>query len=1010
MHRSVVLLLLFLLLPGVARGAWDPPGVDLSRPRLMFRAADLPAIQARAVVEPWRSVIEGMLQRSALADAVPLDDHAISAEMLKARAARNLAFLYAIDRTLVGGAVQPFASPAVRKATGDRVRDLLLSMFSRSRLALEAPLGGWDRDISTSEELLQWASAYDALLGAGYDLGDAKLVIEGRIADLASELYDNFVHPETASNRALDHQNNHRSKTAASLVVAAIAIAEYTPAAGSDPRGVRDPAAWLEWGLEQVDLVVRFVTVAGDGAYAEGPFYWRFASQNLIPFARAWDRLVGGADWPARGVSVPSLWRHPLFARTQRWMLDMTLPDGSMAPIDDGNPGRSYYFGALPPGLADAAAYRWRWAHSPTPYEADGNVDLGLDAIVAGDPSIVPAPPASSPTRFYVEGGEAIFRSDWSAEAIVAVALAEHDTASLFGRDRDGVGVVPQSHEHADPGSFQIHAFGERLALDPGYLSFPERALVNQPQHHSLILVDGRGPLDFLAASLFFWRADLRARPPTDGQATLSDTLDTGFLDAASATVRYGLVLPGPPTPALPLIQRRFLFPDHRYLALADSVTTRPGEGRSFTWLLHGNGGGSSNGSFERTITGGRWSRPAARLDAGFAFDKIAPVFTTDTAVHEDPGKLQRTHSVLRASVFGERVRAASILYPTRAGNAPAEIEGLALAGAAGLRLEDRDGDRRIAFAHRAVPGAPLLLPAILTGLRDAETDGNIALFDAHADGSLRLAWAEEATRLVYDGVTLLEGATRGRLGLALASGRAEGVAQNADAELLVRGLDFVPAAADGACTLRQSLAGPVVRLGRERRFVLRASGGNSAPAADPGPDSPASPGDSVLLDASASCDADADALVARWELVSAPSGSAWSLADAESFHPRLLTDRTGPYRLRLVVTDVHGAVSLPADLLVIAGRACSDGLDNDLDGFFDYPEDPGCKSPEWPIEDPRCSDDKDNDGDGLKDWPADPQCMGPYGLREDIVTCGLGFEIALVLPPLLWLRPRRWS
>jgi hypothetical protein len=60
----------------------------------------------------------------------------------------------------------------------------------------------------------------------------------------------------------------------------------------------------------------------------------------------------------------------------------------------------------------------------------------------------------------------------------------------------------------------------------------------------------------------------------------------------------------------------------------------------------------------------------------------------------------------------------------------------------------------------------------------------------------------------------------------------------------------------------------------------------------------------------------------------------------------------------------------------------CSNGKDDDGDGLIDFPDDPGCVSPQDDSEDsppsPQCADGRDNDNDGKIDFPADPGCFAP--------------------------------
>ncbi|NNL68234.1 MAG: hypothetical protein HKP30_18440 [Myxococcales bacterium] len=162
-------------------------------------------------------------------------------------------------------------------------------------------------------------------------------------------------------------------------------------------------------------------------------------------------------------------------------------------------------------------------------------------------------------------------------------------------------------------------------------------------------------------------------------------------------------------------------------------------------------------------------------------------------------------------------------------------------------------------------------------------------------------------------------------------------------------------------------------------------------------------------------------------------SGLAWS-AESGLLHlvgnqfgdARTLYDTIDPVSLTVGETIIidgfsaGGVAAPPADV-----PACRNGLDDDGDGEADFPDDVGCYEPDSAVEQPQCQDGVDNDGQPGTDFDggesilgvgngdpngADPQCVGkPFRNKEsNASSCGLGAELALLLPILLGARRRR--
>jgi hypothetical protein len=129
---------------------------------------------------------------------------------------------------------------------------------------------------------------------------------------------------------------------------------------------------------------------------------------------------------------------------------------------------------------------------------------------------------------------------------------------------------------------------------------------------------------------------------------------------------------------------------------------------------------------------------------------------------------------------------------------------------------------------------------------------------------------------------------------------------------------------------------------------------------------------------------------------ISALTGSASQIDGGSLNHPVMEKSLS---ILGSMVIDVVGR-QLDARMIGVAGNVldhfqivkgpvlpvCDDGIDQDADALFDYPNDPDCASASDDTEQPPppvCSNGLDDDGDTFIDYPADPGCASALSTNE---------------------------
>jgi hypothetical protein len=418
------------------------------------------------------------------------------------------------------------------------------------------------------------------------------------------------------------HLDNWHLRAYAGLGLAALALADHPGLSGSTP------AQWADRAYDLVTRTLDYQIEEVDGGYAEGPFYLRYAADVYLPYMWALKRLAG-----------IDLFALPKVQQVHQWSLNLRLPSGRRPNIDDGH--LDDFYGHYLAGLReDGGVYRWDWEGDEAGLYVREFSEM--DAIALYDDQVAAREPAWGPTVFMPGAGDAVFRSDWSGEATYLLLRGEHG----IPRSR-GLG-----HEHPDETSFVLYAGGEMLALDAGYIDFEFHQKVNQGRNHNVVLVDGQGPP----------LVTLLGQPVDGGEdAYIENHFASAWMDYAEVRAAYQGVA----------VRRRVMFPGKQYFLIADQL--EDDQAHTYEWRLHGNGGGTSGGTYRREGNLARWTRSGAELLA-YLPEQAGQTFSEVDTLHSFDYLQELTHTALRVQQQGKEVRFLAALYPRPAGRAEPEL------------------------------------------------------------------------------------------------------------------------------------------------------------------------------------------------------------------------------------------------------------------------------------------------------------------------------------------------
>jgi hypothetical protein len=698
-------------------GTWDPIGADLTYPRTLLKAAALDQVRASLSAPDRLAVYQGLW---ADAQGTPLADNtSATGRRLRATFAKNAAFLVLLNRQPDGGSLSPL-TPEQRDALISTSRGLLETLNPAVEVFATwsgtTPYTEWQW---RSKELIDYLIAYDLLRGAG-ETAASLAPSQAKIQEFAGRLYQQSTTPVLGLTFYGTVKNNYTLMTASALGLAAVVLND---AASTDPN--QQPLRWAGAGLYNIDNVLwrdaqrqsDSTQVAG---YAEGPYYFKYAMLNCLPFFRAMGNFLPDGTRPytfgTKSRSIRNPYFDPKYTLLYDWITAILMPDGRFPALEDsytdmGMPelaltGKSRYVKAMHFSKLSGTSLASLRAQL-----RDITVDMRAAWLAA---AIAPSLQNQPALTVLPASGNLVFRS---ANDSLGTYLHLYGRGGLAQKNAGG-------HSQGEASSFILHAQGQLLALNPGYLSYARRNEVGQATNHNLVLVDGAGPAIGTPGT------------PSPAQSAIHNPVQTPQLAYGEVATSYQGAS----------IVRKTLFVRNSYYLLADAVQATAAH--SYTWQLHGYGlqdGTAATGLFINALANqeGTWQKNGVSLLAHVTTTGGAASYTTATNLHETTYNTAENHTTLLVQQDGTtQTQFLAALYPYT--TQPLAIATTSQPTTAALAATGA-GFIDIAFAQ-----ADSVLSQDASGqLPEAvSADGQLNFYSANADGTFAQLFLQEGTAL----------------------------------------------------------------------------------------------------------------------------------------------------------------------------------------------------------------------------------------------------------------------